>query len=82
MATLDQSTKAPKKPEITDISYILYDVRFCEFIIVTSFFQKTEDHLQYIQELMAKSLSERYNIYVYRHFLDMWPNLCFLVGHF
>lgn len=30
--------------------------------------------------LMGQSLSEAYNIYVYRNFVDIWPDFTFVVS--
>lgn len=30
-------------------------------------------------KMIDKELSEPYSVYTYRHFLDSWANLCFLV---
>ena len=36
-----------------------------------------EHQIEYIMDLMARTLSEPYSIYTYRYFLRNWPNLCF-----
>ncbi|ELP86940.1 acetyltransferase C complex catalytic subunit MAK3, putative [Entamoeba invadens IP1] len=39
---------------------------------------KDESQIDYIMDLMKRTLSEPYSIYTYRYFLRNWPNLCFL----
>ncbi|KAM3163036.1 N-acetyltransferase domain-containing protein [Lachancea thermotolerans] len=36
------------------------------------------NELKHIQRLIDADLSEPYSIYVYRYFLNQWPELCFL----
>ena len=38
-----------------------------------------EEQIDYIMDLMARTLSEPYSIYTYRYFLKNWPNLCLFV---
>ncbi|SCU92237.1 LAMI_0E09428g1_1 [Lachancea mirantina] len=34
--------------------------------------------LQHVQRLIDEDLSEPYSVYVYRYFLNQWPELCYL----
>ncbi|KAF2102225.1 acyl-CoA N-acyltransferase [Rhizodiscina lignyota] len=39
---------------------------------------KEETYLDPIRAMISKDLSEPYSIYVYRYFLNQWPQLCFM----
>lgn len=41
-------------------------------------YDKSEQHLPKIMDLINSTLSEPYGIYTYRYFLNNWPELCFL----
>ncbi|RXK42632.1 hypothetical protein M231_00186 [Tremella mesenterica] len=42
-------------------------------------YRSEEEDLGNIMDLVAQELSEPYNVYTYRYFLDEWPHLTFLV---
>lgn len=42
-------------------------------------YSSTPEQLHAIMALMGAELSEPYSIFTYRHFLEGWPELCFVV---
>ena len=55
------------KDALTGLRYVQYEVA------------KEETYLGPIRAMISKDLSEPYSIYVYRYFLNQWPQLCFMV---
>ncbi|GAA5885061.1 hypothetical protein JCM16303_006385 [Sporobolomyces ruberrimus] len=56
------STTQPRAPISQEITYRAYE---------------GEQDLVHIVDLVDDELSEPYNLYTYRYFLDLWPHLCF-----
>jgi N-alpha-acetyltransferase 30 len=41
---------------------------------------QNEESLPAIMAIVDRDLSEPYNVFTYRYFLNNWPGLCFIVG--
>jgi hypothetical protein len=60
--------EALQLPATDGLRYVQYEVA------------KEHIYLRPIRALISKDLSEPYSIYVYRYFLNQWPDLCFMVS--
>ena len=66
-ASKPSSQDATPTDPLTGLRYVQYEV------------QKESTYLSPIRAIISKDLSEPYSIYVYRYFLNQWPQLCFMV---
>jgi hypothetical protein len=50
-----------------------------EVVLMQYEHSKERQYLMPIRQMIGKDLSEPYSIYVYRYFLNNWPDLCWMV---
>jgi hypothetical protein len=80
--TLRRSTETAgtsKDTVVRESREILRDKNGSEILLKQYTHQKEKEYLQRIRDLIGKDLSEPYSIYVYRYFLNNWPDLCWMV---